>query len=735
MVPPLPHPTFAPTTIPMQTHHARTTITAALPYTNGPVHIGHLAGVYLPADIYARFLRLTGKPVLFVCGSDEHGVPITIRAAAEGLTPQQVVDKYHAIIKESFSAIGISTDIYHRTSSPLHHQVASQFFTTLHDGGELEQATAPQYFDPEVGKFLADRYIEGTCPNCAFERAYGDQCENCGTSLSPEKLINPRSKLSGATPVLKDATHWYFPLNRWQEWLSQHILEDHKDDWRPNVLGQCRSWLTQGLEPRAVTRDLDWGVPVPLNAAEGGEGKVLYVWFDAPIGYISATQAWANEHNQDWEQWWKTGQNDKQGTPRLLHFIGKDNIVFHCIMFPAMLQAHNRALGLKEGEAGAYVGVDNVPANEFLNLEGQKISTSRNWAVWLHEYLEELPGREDELRYVLCATAPETKDNDFTWADYQNRVNGELVAVLGNFVNRAVTLVHKWHGGHVPAAHLSHEDKAFLSEVAAQPAKIAEAIEGFRFREALQSLMEMARLGNRYLAEHEPWKLIKTDASRADAVLVAALQASAMIGLAARPFMPAMAEKLCRILRLEAGALPWLACTASDHLEEGLLLGPAELLFQKVEDETVAAQRAKLKAMAAAALAATEASSEAKIEPSKPLQPLITYDDFAKLDLRVGVIVAAEKVKGADKLLKLTLNSSDLDDAGAPRDRIVVSGIAEHFAPEAIIGQQVVVLANLAPRKLRGIESEGMILMAETANGGLAFVAPSELVLPGAGVR
>ena len=700
----------------------RYTLTAALPYANGPVHIGHLAGVYLPADIYARYLRLQGRDVAFICGSDEHGVPITIRADKEGITPQQVVDKYHALIRDTFAGLGISFDIYSRTSNPIHRETSQAIFLNLHGKGLLEERESEQYYDPERGQFLADRYILGTCPVCGNPNAYGDQCERCGSSLSPEELIEPRSALSGATPERRPTSHWYLPLNHYEPWLREWILEGHKDDWRPNVYGQCRSWIEQGLHPRAMTRDLDWGVPVPLPHSEG---KVLYVWFDAPIGYISATREWAAHAGKNWEDYWKSPDTE------LVHFIGKDNIVFHCIIFPVILHAE-----------GSYILPKNVPANEFLNLEGDKISTSRNWAVWANEYLEDLPGKEDVLRYVLCATAPETKDNDFTWKDYQTRNNSELVAILGNFVNRTLVLTQKFYEGKIPAyasAAAPEIDQVLAATISQAPYKIGQALEGYRFREGLAELMDLARAGNKYLADAEPWKTIKTDEVRTAQVMHMAAQLTAAMTVLMEPFLPFTAAKLRRMLNLTTPH-HWAQGGAIDLLRAGHELGEVGLLFDKIEDGTVEAMVAKLNAMrtptpstepvVGTALAA-DPSQAGVSDTEGPEEPsYITIDDFAKVQLKVATVLAAQPVPKADKLLQLTL------DAGEAEPRTVLSGIALHFAPEEVVGRQVVVVANLAPRKMRGIESNGMILMAEDpATGKLTFVAPTDAVPGGAGVR
>jgi methionyl-tRNA synthetase len=680
---------------------SRYTITSALPYANGPVHIGHLAGVYVPADIYARFLRSKGENVLFIGGSDEHGVPITIRAKKEGITPQQVVDKYHFQIKESFAELGISFDIYSRTSSKIHAETSSEFFVKLYNEGKFIEQTSEQYYDPKAEQFLADRYIVGTCPKCGNENAYGDQCEKCGSTLSPSELINPRSTLSGEKPIMKSTKHWFLPLDQYEPWLKQWILEDHKN-WKTNVYGQCKSWLDQGLQPRAVTRDLDWGVPVPV---QGAEGKVLYVWFDAPIGYISAAKDYFKNseikviHKQNtWEDFWK-----KDDT-KLVHFIGKDNIVFHCIIFPAMLKAE-----------GSFILPDNVPANEFMNLEGDKISTSRNWAVWLHEYLEEFKDKQDVLRYALCANAPETKDNDFTWRDFQARNNNELVAIYGNFVNRAMVLSHKYYEGIIPAlGKLEASDEAVIMMLKEFPAKIAVSIESYRFREALGFMMDLARLGNKYLADTEPWKIYKENPERVKTILHIGLQIAANLAIVSEPFIPFTSAKLFTMLNLNANT--WNNAGSINLLKAGDVLNPAELLFEKIEDATIEAQVKKLEDTKQANLLAN-----AEV---KPLKENVSFDDFAKMDIRVATIIAAEKVAKTKKLLKLTLKTG-IDE------RTVVSGIAEHFEPEAIIGQQVSLLANLAPREIKGIVSQGMILMAEDADGKLKFVQPSSTVSAG----
>lgn len=673
----------------------RHTITAALPYTNGPVHIGHLAGVYVPADIYARYLKGKGEDVLFVCGSDEHGVAITLRAKKEGVTPKEIVDKYHNLIKDSFEKFGIDFDIYSRTSSEEHHKTSSEFFENLYHKGVFEEKVSEQYYDAESKMFLADRYIIGTCPTCGNDSAYGDQCEKCGSSLSPSELIDPRSALSGNKPELKQTKHWFLPMQDYEGWLKEWILEDHKE-WKSNVYGQCKSWLDNGLNPRAMTRDLDWGVPVPV---EGAEGKVLYVWFDAPIGYISATKEWAKANNKDWEPYWK----DKD--TRLLHFIGKDNIVFHCIIFPTILKAD-----------GSYVLPDNVPANEFLNLEGNKISTSKNWAVWLHEFLEELPGREDVLRYTLCANAPETKDNDFTWKDFQARNNNELVAILGNFINRAVVLTNKYYEGVVPEqGQLFDIDKDLIDKLQQAPAKVSKALDNFKFRDGLIEFMDLARLGNKYLADTEPWKLNKENPERVKTIMNIALQIAANISILGEPFLPKSMTKLLSILGLEK--LKWSQAGSPDLLEAGHKVNKAELLFEKIEDDVVAKQVEKLES--------TKKQNEMENETNiTPLKEEITFDDFMKMDMRVGKVLDAVKVPKSKKLLKLTI------DTGVDK-RTVLSGIAEHFSPEDVIGKQVTVLANLAPRKMMGELSQGMVLMAEDAEGNLKFIEPSDVVNPG----
>ena len=673
-------------------HHTmskRYTITAALPYTNGPLHIGHMAGVYVPADIYARYLRLKGHDVAFICGSDEHGVPITIKAKNEGVTPQDIVDHYNANIKASFKEFGISFDNYSRTSAKIHHETASEFFTTLHAKGEFIEETNAQLYDAEAGQFLADRFVVGTCPKCGNEESYGDQCEACGTSHNATDLIKPKSAITGATPSLKETKHWFLPLDKHEAFLKQWILEGHKSDWKPNVYGQCKSWIDDGLRPRAVTRDLDWGIPVPV---EGADGKVLYVWFDAPIGYISSTKEWAQKEGKDWEPYWK----DEDTT--LVHFIGKDNIVFHCIIFPAMLKAE-----------GSYILPTNVPANEFLNLEGQKLSTSKNWAVWLPDYLKEFPEKQDVLRYVLTATAPETKDNDFTWKDFQARNNNELVAIFGNFINRVVVLTNKYYQGIVPAPdEFSAEDTAALNAIQSYPNILSSSIERYRFREASQELMNLARLGNKYLADAEPWKVVKTDPERVQTIMYVALQISAALAVVSEPLLPWSSQKLKTMLNLDA--LSWADIESSGSLlKSSHQIGEAHLLFAKIEDSEVEFQLEKL---AKSKLANEIANKE--IESQKET---VSFEDFSKLDLRVGTIIEAKKMPKAKKLLVLQV------DTGVDT-RTIVSGIADSFSAEEVIGKRVTVLINLAPRALRGVESQGMILMTETADGRLVFVNP-----------
>ena len=679
----------------MEKNFKRTTVTSALPYANGPVHIGHLAGVYVPADIYVRYLRLKKEDVLFIGGSDEHGVPITIRAKKEGITPQDVVDRYHFLIKKSFEEFGISFDVYSRTSSKTHHELASNFFKKLYEKGEFIEKTSEQYYDEEAHQFLADRYITGECPHCHSEGAYGDQCEKCGTSLSPTDLINPKSAISGSKPVMKETKHWYLPLDKHETWLRQWILEEHKE-WRPNVYGQCKSWLDMGLQPRAVSRDLDWGIPVPV---EGAEGKVLYVWFDAPIGYISNTKELLPD---SWETWWKDPET------RLVHFIGKDNIVFHCIVFPAMLKAE-----------GSYILPDNVPSNEFLNLEGDKISTSRNWAVWLHEYLEDFPGKQDVLRYVLTANAPETKDNDFTWKDFQARNNNELVAVYGNFVNRAMVLTQKYFEGKVPAAgKLTDYDKETLKEFSDVKAEVEKLLNVFKFRDAQKEAMNLARIGNKYLADTEPWKLAKTDMERVGTILNISLQLVANLAIAFEPFLPFSSERLRQMLNMDS--FDWAELGRNNLLPAGHQLNKPELLFEKIEDATIEAQVQKL-------LDTKKANEEANYK-AKPIRANIEFDDFMKLDIRVGTVLECQKVPKADKLLQFKI------DDGL-ETRTIVSGIAQHYKPEELVGKQVCFIANLAPRKLKGIVSEGMILSAENNDGSLAVVMPGREVKPGSEVK
>ena len=680
----------------MEKKFKRTLVTTALPYANGPVHIGHLAGVYVPADIYTRYLRLKGEDVIMIGGSDEHGVPITIKAKAEGVTPQDIVDRYHNIIKKSFEEFGISFDIYSRTTSDIHSHMASDFFKKLYDKGEFIEKTSMQYYDEEANQFLADRYITGTCPHCGNERAYGDQCEACGTSLNATDLINPKSAITGNSPVLRETKHWYLPLDKWEPFLRQWILEEHKE-WKPNVYGQCKSWLDMGLQPRAVSRDLDWGVPVPV---EGAEGKVLYVWFDAPIGYISNTKELLPDK---WELYWK----DKE--TKMVHFIGKDNIVFHCIVFPAMLKAE-----------GSYILPDNVPANEFLNLEGDKISTSRNWAVWLHEYLEEFPGKQDVLRYVLTANAPETKDNDFTWKDFQARNNNELVAILGNFVNRALVLTHKYFGGKVPVAgKLTDYDRESLKEFANVKSEVENYLDHYRFRDALKEAMNLARIGNKYLADTEPWKLAKTDMDRVATILNLSLQITANLAIAFEPFLPFSAEKLRKMLHLDH--YDWNMLGRTDILPAGAELGKAELLFEKIDDSVIEAQVNKL--------LETKKANELKNHKAAPIRENIAFDDFMKLDIRVGKVLECQKVPKADKLLQFRID----DGLGG---RTIVSGIAKHYAPEELVGKNVCFVANLEPRKLKGIESQGMILSAEDADGRLIVITPAtDEITPGSEVK
>ncbi|WP_339116439.1 methionine--tRNA ligase [Petrimonas sp.] len=676
----------------MSKQFKRTLITSALPYANGPVHIGHLAGVYVPADIYARYLRLKGEETLFVGGSDEHGIPITIRARKEGVTPQDIVDRYHELIKKSFEEFGISFDIYSRTTSDVHKKTASDMFLKIYENGGFQEIESEQYYDEEAGQFLADRYITGACPHCSNQRAYGDQCEQCGTSLSPTDLINPKSALSGSIPVMRTTKHWYLPLNEHEAWLREWILTEHKE-WKSNVYGQCKSWLDLGLQPRAVSRDLDWGIPVPLKDAEG---KVLYVWFDAPIGYISNTKELLPD---DWEKWWKD-ENTK-----LIHFIGKDNIVFHCIVFPAMLKAE-----------GSYILPENVPANEFLNLENDKISTSRNWAVWLHEYLEEFPGKQDVLRYALTANAPETKDNDFTWKDFQARNNNELVAVLGNFINRALVLTQKYFDNRVPASgELTSYDRETIVECQQVKQAVEYNLESYHFREAQKEAMNLARIGNKYLADTEPWKTAKTDSARTATILNLSLQIVANLAIVCEPFLPFSTKKIYAFIH--AKKFDWEKLGSFDLLPEGHELGKAELLFEKIEDETIEKQVEKLHA--------TKAANEQEAYRAKPVKDNIIYDDFDKLDIRIGTVLECEKVPKADKLLRFLL------DDGLSK-RTILSGIAAYYPhPDQLVGKQVCFIANLEPRKLRGIMSEGMILSAENADGSLSLIEPSGEVKPG----
>ena len=673
----------------------RYTITAALPYTNGPIHIGHLAGVYVPADIFARYQRLKNNDVAFICGSDEHGVAISIKAKKEGTTPQAIIDKYHAIIKQSFADFGISFDNYSRTSAPIHHQTASDFFKKLYEQGDFIEEISEQLYDEEAHQFLADRFVIGTCPKCGNPEAYGDQCERCGSSLNATDLIDPKSSITGSKPTLKATKHWFLPLNRYQEFLEKWILEGHKSDWKPNVYGQVKSWLDDELKPRAVTRDLDWGIPVPV---EGAEGKVLYVWFDAPIGYISSTKEWAEREGKDWRPYWQDKNTE------LVHFIGKDNIVFHCIIFPAMLKAE-----------GSYILPTNVPANEFLNLEGNKLSTSKNWAVWLHEYLQDFPNQQDVLRYALTANAPETKDNDFTWKDFQARNNNELVAIFGNFINRVAVLTQKYYEGVIPTAgEFNDIDTKTLRQITELTEKIEQSLERYRFREAQQELMNMARLGNKYLADEEPWKLIKTDPERVKTVMYVALQIATALAVASEPFLPFTSEKLKRMLQL--GAITWesLKTNATELLKAGHRIGTAELLFEKIEDVAIEKQLQRLENTKLANKQEAQANTEVTVAPQKEL---ISYDDFAKMDIRIGTILEAEKMPKADKLLILKV------DTGIDQ-RTIVSGIAQSFAPEEIIGKKVTVLVNLAPRKLRGVESQGMILMVDNSEGKYTFINP-----------
>ncbi|MEI8271997.1 MAG: methionine--tRNA ligase [Paludibacter sp.] len=678
------------------TNFKRTTVTSALPYANGPVHIGHLAGVYVPADIYVRYLRLKGEEVLFIGGSDEHGVPITIKAKKEGLTPQNIVDRYHGIIKKSFEDFGITFDIYSRTTSKTHRELASDIFKTIYDKGGFIEKTSEQYFDETAQQFLADRYITGKCPHCGNENAYGDQCESCGTSLNPTDLINPKSAISGSAPVMRETKHWYLPLDQHEAWLRKWILEDHKE-WKPNVYGQCKSWLDMGLQPRAVSRDLDWGIPVPVA---GADGKVLYVWFDAPIGYISNTKELLPD---SWEKWWKDPET------RLLHFIGKDNIVFHCIVFPSVLKAE-----------GSYILPDNVPANEFLNLEGDKISTSRNWAVWLHEYLEDFPGKQDVLRYVLTANAPETKDNDFTWKDFQARNNNELVAIFGNFINRALVLTQKYYDGKVPAlGELTDYDKQTLEEFVNVKANVEKLLNNFRFRDAQKEAMTLARIGNKYLADTEPWKVAKTDMDRVATIMHLSLQIAANLAIAFEPFLPFTSAKLRKMLNLES--FNWSDLGKIDLLATGSQLGTPELLFEKIEDETMAAQVQKL--------LDTKLANEAAAYKPAPVKENVSFDDFTKMDIRVATVLDCQKVPKADKLLQFRL-------ADGMEERTILSGIAAYYPnPEELIGTQVCFIANFEPRKLRGIMSEGMILSAEDADGKLVLIRPAAIVTNGVEVK
>ena len=677
----------------------RYTVTAALPYTNGPIHIGHLAGVYVPADIYARYLRLTGNDVAYICGSDEHGVAIPMRAKKEGVSPQEIIDKYHTIIKQSFKDFGISFDNYSRTSSKIHHKTASDFFIDLHKKGDFIEEVTAQLYDAEANQFLADRFVVGTCPKCGFEESYGDQCEHCGTSHNGTDLINPKSAITGNTPTLKETKHWFLPLDKHESFLREWILDGHKSDWKSNVLGQVKSWIDDGLRPRAVTRDLEWGIPVPVD---GGEGKVLYVWFDAPIGYISSTKEWAEREGKNWEDYWKD-ENTK-----LVHFIGKDNIVFHCIIFPSMLKAH-----------GGYILPENVPANEFLNLEGNKLSTSKNWAVWLHEYLEDFPNQQDVLRYTLTANAPENKDNDFTWKDFQAKNNNELVAIFGNFINRVVVLTNKYYDGQVPVAgEFTEVDEDTLAAIKHFPESIGKSIQRYRFREASQELMNLARLGNKYLADEEPWKVIKVDEERVKTIMYVALQISAALAVVSEPFLPFTSDKLKKMLHISnENDRSWNDVSEKEVLlQANHQIGSAELLFSKIEDKTVTTQLEKL--------AATKKANEQENKVIEPQKETIDFEDFTKLDMRVGTILEAVKVAKTKKLLQLKV------DVGIDV-RTIVSGIAESFSPEDIIGQQVTVLTNLAPRKIRGVESQGMILMTDTPDGKLAFVEPEQKVSNG----
>ncbi len=682
-------------------HFKRTTVTAALPYANGGVHIGHLAGVYVPADIYVRYLRLKKQEVVFIGGSDEHGVPITIRAKKEGITPQDVVDRYHEMIKKSFEDFGISFDIYSRTTSKVHHKFAADFFKKLYDEGKLMEKTSQQLYDEEAKQFLADRYVMGTCPHCGNPDAYGDQCEKCGRDLSPTELINPRSTISGSQPVMKETKNWYLPLNEYQQWLEKWILKDHPE-WRPNVYGQCKSWLDMELQPRAMTRDLDWGIPVPV---EGADGKVLYVWFDAPIGYISNTKELCDAQPEKWGSWEKWWQDEET---RLVHFIGKDNIVFHCIVFPTMLKAH-----------GSYILPDNVPANEFLNLENDKISTSRNWAVWLHEYLKDMPGKQDVLRYVLTANAPETKDNNFTWKDFQDRNNNELVAVYGNFVNRALQLTKKYWDGKVPACGvMTDEDKATLDEFKDVKMRVEQLLDKFRFREAQKEAMMLARIGNKYIADSEPWKVWKTDPQRVETILNIALQLVANLAIAFEPFLPFSSKKLCKMLNIDH--FEWEQLGSTDLLKAGHQLAEPELLFEKIEDDTIQAQLDKLEA--------TKKANEAAAYKAEPVKKTVSFEDFEKLDIRVGWVKDCQKVKKSKKLLQFTI------DDGSGNDRTILSGIAAFYEPEQLIGKRVLFVANFEPRKMMGIESQGMILSAVDFDGSLSVTTTLKEVKPGSQV-
>ena len=673
----------------------RYTITAALPYTNGPIHIGHLAGVYVPADIYSRYLRAQKKDVAFICGSDEHGVAISIRAKKEGVSPKEIIDKYDGMIRKSFDQLGISFDNYSRTSAPIHHETASDIFLKMHTAGQFVEEVTEQLYDPEAKQYLADRFVTGTCPKCNHTEAYGDQCEQCGSSLNATELINPKSTLSGAEPILKETKHWFLPLDQYEDFMKEWVIEGHKDDWKPNVYGQVKSWVDEGLRPRAVTRDLDWGIPVPV---EGADGKVLYVWFDAPIGYISSTKEWAAKNNKDWEPYWKDEETS------LVHFIGKDNIVFHCIIFPCILKA-----------AGDYILPENVPANEFLNLEGNKISTSKNWAVWLHEYLEEFPGQEDVLRYVLTANAPETKDNDFTWKDFQARNNNELVAIFGNFINRVSVLTQKYYGGSVPARkNPTQEDADALKKMKAFPAIIGDSIERFRFREASQELMNLARLGNKYLADQEPWKIIKVDPARVETIMNIALQIAATLATASEPFLPHSAQKLRTILNI-TNPTEWNAvATTEDLLVAGHVIGSQELLFAKVEDSSIQKQLDRLED--------TKKNNEEANFEHTPVKENISFDQFNAMDLRTGTVIEAEKIKKTKKLLNLKV------DLGF-EIRTIVSGIAESYTPEEMIGKKVTVLANLGSRTIKGVESQGMLLMTENKEGKLVVIGPEDATI------